>query len=155
MAKGQHHQVGTGGLMCPVLSSPLILNTTGTILSLEWFFWPASSSLLEEVLSSWCALSTWAKSKSHVLCQALFMYQSEWKGVRSKGAHHLSFLVFEIRLHYVLQAALELTVATDSKMFQLHKYCNYMCITHHAYLESVVLHRNAKLIGLAASHCVW
>lgn len=129
MAKGQHHQVGTGGLMCPVLSSPLILNTTGNILSLEWFFWPASSFLLEEVLSSWCALSTWAKSKSQVLCQALFMYQSEWKGVRIKGVHHLSFLVFETRLHYVLQAALELTVATNSKMFLLHKYCNYMCIT--------------------------
>lgn len=64
-------QVGTGGLICPVLSSPPILNTTGTILSLEWFFWPASSSLLEEVLSSWCGLSTWAKSKSQVLSQAL------------------------------------------------------------------------------------
>lgn len=122
-------QVGTGGLICPVLSSPPILNTTGTILSLEWFFWPASSSLLEEVLSSWCGLSTWAKSKSQVLSQALFMYQSERKGVRIKEVHHLSFLVFETKLHYVFQAALELTVATNSKMFQLHKYCNYMCIT--------------------------
>lgn len=142
MAKGQHHQLGTGGLLSPVLGSSPESKHNRNILPIEWSFWPTSSPLLEEILSPWC---DWAREltleefmakcgKGYKRETGFFSGIISCAPIRMKGGGNQmgpsSFFPFsETRFHYRFHAAFELIVASNSKLPQLHKSWNYTYVT--------------------------